>query len=179
MVDQVDTDFAPVKSCLWRRFFARSFDYLFFILVLLILTHITPLRFTSFHPYFFISVIFFWIFIETFLLSTVGTTPGKWLLSMHVSQKNGKKLSLRDSLHRSVSVWWLGLAAGVPIICLVTMLVASVKLSSTGTCSWDKMEGYKVSHKKLNPFKVLVFLVILASYFWFMSFNVNYVLSFF
>ncbi len=167
------------RSSPWRRLWARMFDYLFFILILQVLTRIFPLNLTSLHPYFFIAILFFWIFIETALIKTIKTTPGKWLLSMQVINKQGQGLSFRDSFHRSLSVWWLGLAAGVPIICLISMIVAAVKLSHLRVCSWDKGEGYQVVIGKLRTIKIVFFILILLCYSWFISFNVNYVLSFF
>lgn len=174
-----ETDKTHVVSCPWRRFFARFFDYAFFMLLLIILGRFTPIKVVSLHPYFLMTMLFVWVFIEAVLLKVIGTTPGKWLLSIQVLSRSGQYLSFRDSLHRSLSVWWLGLAAGIPFVCLVTMIVASVKLSMLGVSSWDRFEGYRVSWKKLSATKVLIYLLVLASYGFFISLNVNYVLSFF
>lgn len=163
----------------WRRWFARVFDYLFFILLLQVFTRITPFKLTSLHPNFFVITLFCWVFIETVLIHLMGTTPGKWLLSMQVADHEGKLLSWRDSLNRSLSVWWLGMGAGLPLVCLVTMIVAAVKLSNNGVTSWDKREAYQVQRGKLHPLKIVLYILTLLCYSWFVSFNVNYVLSFF
>lgn len=163
----------------WRRWFARTFDYLFFILLLQIVTRTTPFKLTSFHLYFFLTVFFVWVFIEMVLIHFMGTTPGKWLLSISVTTKEGKLLSFKESLHRSLSVWWLGLGAGLPLVCWVTMIVAAVKVSITGGSSWDRDEGYQVHQAKLHPLKIALYILTLSCYSWVIRFNVNYVLSFF
>lgn len=104
-------------------------------------------------------VIFIWLFVEAILLCTWGTTPGKALLRVHI-RREGIKPTFLQALSRSFSVWWLGVAAGIPIIMLVTMIVACVKLSSGKVTTWDRTGNFTVWHAKIGPIRILITIAI-------------------
>ncbi|MFQ5730064.1 MAG: RDD family protein [Waddliaceae bacterium] len=65
----------------WVRFWARQLDYSFGGLILAVLdTFLLEVNDTAF-PF---IVIFAWVFVESWLLSAWGTTPGKFLLRVSV-----------------------------------------------------------------------------------------------
>ena len=164
-----ETDQEFVKPRPWVRFWARMIDYSFFILILSL-----PLAFLNL-PLGFVSsfsgmvAIFLWVFVEAFLLSSVGTTPGKWLLRVSVRDQNHHKLSFSEGLNRSFSVWWLGMGAGFPIISFITMIIAAVKLNNTGKTSWDRRGEYRVFHGDIGVIRVLVVILYFLSYIWLLS----------
>ncbi|MDJ1421714.1 MAG: RDD family protein [Candidatus Methanoperedens sp.] len=116
----------------WVRYFARNIDYL-----------IAGLTFGFMMGLFFgpnaldgvpdlasgMFIIFIWIFIEAILLSSWGTTPGKWLFKTTIRTENGEKPNFSSAIGRSFSVWLKGYAIGIPFISLITLLMAYDKLT--------------------------------------------------
>jgi uncharacterized RDD family membrane protein YckC len=88
---------------------------------------------------------------EPLFLSNTGTTPGKWLMGVSVRRTNGQKLSLPRALGRFVSVWFVGLGAGIPILALITMLMSRSKLIADGQTGWDERLDTVVHHRKRHP----------------------------
>lgn len=151
----------------WVRFWARMIDYSLFYLVIWLLGGVFfkfPLFFA--HTFFWMVLIFLWAFLEAAFLCGCAKTPGKWLLKTSIYTNKRQKLSYREALSRSFSVWWLGFGAGVPILSWITMIVAAVKLSNVGESSWDKRCETTVYHKKVGPFRVLIAIIYFALYFW-------------
>ncbi len=149
------------KPRIWVRFWARIFDYLLFAFVIGVITALMRIPVYNL-AYLYLPVIFIWAIIESILLSTWGTTPGKWLLKVHVRSQDGHKLTFRDSLSRAFSVWFIGVGAGLPIVFLITMIVASVKLSNTGHTTWDRQQSLSVSHGHIGVIRSLIAIVIIA-----------------
>ena len=84
-----------------------------------------------------------WAFVEANLLSSIGTTPGKWLLGIRVITQQGNKPVLLEAFKRSIGVWWYGLGAGcVPLMPLM-MAVNCVRLIKNRPTRWDR-NGYFV-----------------------------------
>lgn len=101
------------------------------------------------------GISFSWVFAEAALLSTWGTTPGKWLLRITVRGPTGATLGFEEALGRSFAVWWMGLGAGFPIAYLITMGVAHGKLTSAGVTTWDREGGFRVNHALVGPYRSL------------------------
>jgi hypothetical protein len=147
----------------WIRFFARVIDISVFSSLLFTFL---PETITS-HGFIFSLLLFFlWIFVEAILLSTWGTTLGKWLLKTKVT-KSAKKLSFQEAIRRSFMVWWRGLAAGVPFIRLVTMFLACSILKEFKITSWDNDGGYTVSHKKIGIKRIVILALLLLFWLYF------------
>ena len=156
------TENEEVRVRPWVRFWARIFDYQLFILIFGLFVFYTagPELAVSFSMP--IVAIFLWTFVETFLLATCGYTPGKWLLKVTVRNEDGSKLSFRKALQRSFSVWWLGYGAGIPVINVITMIVACVKLSNLKTTTWDKHGHFRVTHDKIGFFRIAIVVLFFA-----------------
>jgi len=164
-----ETDQDYVRTRPWVRFFARMFDYSLFIIVISLIVAYTDVSFGRFSSYMGIIALFLWVFIEALLLSSFGTTPGKWLLKVTVRDENHQKLTFSGSLNRSFSVWWLGMGAGLPIISLVTMLVAAVKLNSSGATTWDRRNDLKVFYGTIGFTRGLIVAIYFLCYAWVFS----------
>lgn len=103
----------------WQRFWARSLDLslagLFVAAVLAYLFHTSTV--TSPGAFFsFAETLLIWVvvaLVEPLLLSTWGTTPGKWLMGLELRDYWGKKLSYGAGLQRVGSVF--GQAYGLEI----------------------------------------------------------------
>ena len=141
-------DYALFLICLWalRFFFQGSFPLGLF-------EHMIPFEF------------FAWIPIEALLLSTWGTTPGKFLLKTSLRQGRREKLLFTAALKRSFNVWFRGLGMGIPVINILCMLVASSKLRMTGMTSWDREDNITISHAPVAQWRlVFVTIVIFLSF---------------
>ncbi len=151
----------------WVRFWARMLDYgIFFGLGSGLLVAIDRFP-TLFSPiYLLIILTFLWVWLESFLLATWGYTPGKWWLKTQIRrQESLEKLYFRESIDRSLSVWFLGLGAAIPILSLITMIVANVKLSNLGMTTWDRRGEFIVYHDHIGLLRILftiVFFVAIA-----------------
>src|SRR5215475_14923420 len=111
-----------------------------------------------------------WIPIEAALIATFGRTPGKALLRVRVSNKNGSNLSFGQALSRSFGVWLKGLGTGlIPFVTLATLLVAHNRLSKNGVTTWDRDGRFKVTHGEVGIVRTLIaigiFAVIIAAAF--------------
>jgi uncharacterized RDD family membrane protein YckC len=105
-----------------------------------------------------------WIFVEAQLLAWWGTTPGKALLRTRVLNADGSHLSYGAALKRGLHVWWAGLGLGIPLITIITMLVARRRLLDEGRTSWDR--GHQVLHAPIGPGRwSLLALIFLAVFF--------------
>lgn len=149
----------------WYRFWARHVDYLIFGVVFAIALALTyPGALKIPEAGFSALTVFAWIFIEALFLSTWGTTPGKWLCSTVVRDTNGKKITYSVALGRSFNVWVRGVGFGLPIVIFITQIVAHNKLTAQGSTTWDSEGGFKVTHGKVHPVKVIFVILIYALY---------------
>ena len=57
------------------------------------------------------------------------------------------------ALKRSLDVWFRGLGLGIPIVTIITTLVAYFSLREDGETSWDRYSNCAVSHSKLSVFR--------------------------
>jgi uncharacterized RDD family membrane protein YckC len=104
-----------------------------------------------------------WIPIEAALIATFGCTPGKALLRVRVSNKNGSNLSFGQALSRSFGVWLMGLGTGlIPLVTLVTSLFAYNRLSKNGVTAWDRDGRFMVTHRQVGIVRTLIAIGIIA-----------------
>lgn len=153
----------------WVRFWARWIDNnLCGINIILTLTIYVPwavghyLNMVSSIPTVIsgMLVLFVWIFFETFLLSTWGATPGKWLLGITLRDSEGKRPTFSKAFNRSLSVWWRGLGIGFPLISLFTLINAHGELTNKGITSWDREGGFVISHKKIGYLRFILTILL-------------------
>ena len=150
----------------WRRYFARIVDYytggllaifvVGFISGLLFPDKVEGLSkvtvFTKASNYLTIVIIadlvlkIIWMPIEAVLLSTIGSTFGKWLFGISVRTTSGQMLSFNQALERSWGVLLKGMAFGVPFVLLFTQYFAYKRLTNTGATLWDAETDCIVTH---------------------------------
>lgn len=65
-----------------------------------------------------------WFVIEPLLLHYLGTTPGKWLLNLHVVNPDGSRLDLPAAIRRSLRVMFIGVGFGVPLLVLFCQVLS-------------------------------------------------------
>lgn len=147
----------------WIRFWARWIDTTIFLiiatLILIAVIHFIPyLTILLQIPDTLYGIIFLftYVFIEAFLLSTLGTTPGKTLFKIKLRDKNHKKLSYKIALRRSFTVWYVGLGIGFPLIQIITQIYAYKHLKKHGITSWDSDENLNLSHQKIGIGRIVI-----------------------
>ena len=154
----------------WRRLFARTVDMLTIgLLAVLVIAFGLGILFPSKAAAlsgalenqiiggFFVLTL--WIPLEAIFLSTVGTTPARWLFGISVKTANGGKLSFYQGLHRSFLVAFRGMALGIPIVAFLTQIFAYRRLTRTGTTSWDTAANSVVTHKTWGAGRAFVCVV--------------------
>lgn len=101
---------------------------------------------------FFAGIILFAVYlpIEAILLSTIGTTPGKWLFGIRITTNTGDKLTFGQALARALYVSLNGMGLGVPVVASIMQLLAYQRLTKAGATRWDASGGYIVSHTPWN-----------------------------
>lgn len=143
----------------WVRYWARMFDiYLAAIVGGIAVGIFNPDAFNEpgSDQLFGLIVVFAWVFLESLLLSTTGTTPGKWLFKTRLIPPSGEKPDYSTALSRSFKVWWRGFGIGFPLASLITLIVAHGKLTKNGITTWDKDDGFTVVHDRIGPLRVIV-----------------------
>lgn len=137
----------------WVRMWARSIDgAIWGILLYFVWFYISPKTYNlvnSYHRY--IDVfLFFWIFAEALLLSTWGTTPGKWILKVYVREDSGEKLTFKRALYRSVLVWLCGEGCGILYLGVLTGIASYFRLTNKGVAIWDEKGSFKIAYSKIG-----------------------------
>jgi hypothetical protein len=148
----------------WIRCLARFVDYSLFFLLLLLsrklfhgqlpfgkYEHLIPFEF------------FVWIPIEALLLSSWGTTPGKFFLKTKLKAGKRGKLDYMNALRRSFSVWFRGLGMGIPVLNFFCMLIAFNKLKLLRITSWDRDDHIVVTHYPIGRWRIYVAVFVAAA----------------
>lgn len=146
-----ETQKAPVPSedtyhkvrAPWRRYFARLFDQLIYIviwmLIGLLLLHKSPGSSSgdAWNSFAGVVSIIMTIFVEPLLLSTWGTTPGKWLLGLYVRSNIGQKLSYGEGIYRTVQALWYAAGFYIPIYNIVRGYKCYYDCTDGKTLEWE------------------------------------------
>ena len=157
------TQYRQLHARPWIRLWARSIDLLILGLVVsIIMAYLTPTLFIEFKIVHSLLVLFLWFLIEPFVLSTWGTTVGKYLLNISVLDLNGCKPTLNNAFSRSFWVWCAGYGFGVPIVSLFTLYFSYQRLNNSGTTRWDK-NNFIVTHGKIGFINTTLSILIVAA----------------
>lgn len=103
-----------------------------------------------------------WVPVEAILLSTFGTTPGKWLLNIKLRFVDGKRLTFGQSISRSAHVWLKGWGLGIPIVNLVALVISYNELVSKDISSWDEKGGTQILHGQLSILRKFLLIALIA-----------------
>lgn len=155
------------------RFLARTIDCSYFsVIVGLTLKAVSPQAFTSYKSVEYVSIsLIGWIFCEAFLLSTIGTTFGKWLLRITIKNEDGSALTIKQSLLRSTFVWACGIGCGIVYLDFVAEIFSFFYLKSKGKTIWDSKLHIYVSHEPIGIIRGILaaFLFLLPGFIIFAS----------
>lgn len=113
------SDQLPRVKAPWRRYFARSFDLFLYASLLdpiLILqgVNISNVGSSLDLLYMVVSLLLMYL-LEPIFLSKWGTTPGKAILGLWVTDLDGERMTLSDARSRTAGVLWRGMGLTLPI----------------------------------------------------------------
>ncbi len=154
----------------WVRYFARMIDInISSFLIVAIWSGFSPDSYNALFGeinYYLSNIIIYviWLFVESILISLVGTTPGKWVFNTNVKSVTGANVSFPVALKRSFTVFLMGLGFLIPLVNLVTLYKSYETLKNplnSGLTAWDYSCQTVVTTKKLNKFKIFIFLVLI------------------
>lgn len=141
-VPELIHDSLPEVRCPWRRFFARNFDlsvysvmWAMFLSAVMNINVISRSSAGSFLDA--IIVIILMIFTEPLLLSLFGTTPGKWILGLSVTDNSDRRLSYSEALARTWSALWRGMGLQIPVYSLVRQWKSYKACDEGETLEWE------------------------------------------
>lgn len=159
-IGSVPANFHP-----WRRFWAKYIDIILFANIPWTLIqsyfdidvdHIPIIYFTNR----IILTAFALLLIEPLVISTIGTTPGKWVFGITLT-KDGEKLKLKKAFWRGFVAWYQGYGVLIPFWCLITLTKSYDKLKTDGLTPWDKLCGTQVEHGKVRLLPLIILIIIL------------------
>jgi len=103
-----------------------------------------------------------WIPFEAAFVSSCGTTPGKWLLNIHLSNADRSNLTFGQALGRSIGMFVKGLGLGLPVVSFFTQLAGHSKLTKFGVTPWDRQYGVFVEHRPIRGGRILSIILTVA-----------------
>lgn len=156
----------PNKGKPWRRFWARFLDSgIHMVPVAFAFEKISPGNIaTTIEKYgqysLSMKLLPFVLIFEVIVLSIFGTTLGKFLLNIKLSDSGDNRISFPAALLRTFLLWIKGLAFGFPLVSMLTAGYAAGVIRKNGTASWDDSNGIKVTYGELSGVKT-VFAILL------------------
>lgn len=130
--DQEEQPWAP-----WRRYFARTFDLsLYTLLWGMLLACLCSLPFFTAFPLGVVSMITM-LFLEPLLLWLFGTTPGKWIMGIRITDEIGGKLPYSKGLARTLNALWWGMGMGIPLFSIIRLAMSYHAYSKGTMLSWE------------------------------------------
>jgi RDD family protein/uncharacterized protein DUF4339 len=127
----------------WRRYLARQLDTIIFTFLCLNIFGPIEVSSTFGGSLYMVSILMGWALVEGVLISRIGTTFGKWLLQIEVTDAYGQRLGLKQSLRRSFDVLLRGMGFGLTYIIVFAQLLSLHQLTTTGQTLWDR-DGHSV-----------------------------------
>lgn len=159
------TDFHPV-----RRLAARLIDY--GLLRLLLMTLIIVVFRVRPYGDFLSKLVgygtpFLAVPVYAFFLSKLGTTPGKWLMGLWVSDETDAKISYRCAVDREWDALRYGYGFGIPFYRLWRMYRSYKEYKDYGDCQWEakswlEFSAYKAGKKLIIAAFLVIFCLLYA-----------------
>lgn len=136
-------------SGLWARYCAKQIDAALFLLPAVLATQVTVMiavpnmvdyngEFSGPWQVYGVITLFYVAIIEAISISAFRSTIGKALAGISITAASGGRLNLWRSVARSIRVVIQGLGLGIPLIALITQIVAFQYVQKNGAAGWDK-----------------------------------------
>ena len=147
-------DALPVVTNLWRRLAARVLDWFF----LLMLTYTAAALFgwniarvAGALPGLGLAALL--LLLEPLLLHLFAATPGKALLGMKITRRDGGKLSYQEGINRHLRMLWEALGLWLPIWSWIQIYKCCKRWSEEEPQPWD--EGLAYTAQPFRPWRHL------------------------
>lgn len=169
------SDIIPEVRIPWRRFFARSLDYAAYttiwnVFLALILNININSRSTGSSALDGIVVIIIMFLLEPAMLSLFGTTLGKWILGIRITDNEGKLLTYRGARERTWRMLLRGWGLRIPFYGLYRQWMSYRANSDGETLEWEYHSAITLKDEKgwrifayLGMHAVLVGMLALAA----------------
>ncbi len=163
-----EPDHSPLSALkCFARFAARWLDFLlFFNLCIAVMFAFRSAGWIELSYFQFFSKVLIlllppWHLFEAYMITRWGTTPGKALLGIRITDKNGDHLGYAASLRRSLGVFVVGLACYIWFLPIISSLFAFYYLWWHGRTFWDSTTNTKVTHKAFHLRQVFLPFILL------------------
>lgn len=103
-----------------------------------------------------------WFALEAVLIHKFAFTPGKWLLGLSVTNKDGAFLDLSASIRRALRVMFTGVGFGWSILAIFCQALSLFTAKRLGSALWDYTGGHQVNANPLNPFRLITLVFVFA-----------------
>ena len=126
------------------------------------------------HPFFApVLITGTWVGVETLLMASVGTTPGKWLFGCFVQFSISDAYARREmqsqiwrSFKRAFRVWWEGMGCGFPLLAPILIAIAYEKLAQNHESDWDFAQDCLATHAPPGALNMVTGVCGLAAMLW-------------
>lgn len=136
-------DTIPPLTYPWRRLFAREIDLMLYGLPLNLLFSLvfrinpaTDAGETANAAILLLGLLLM-LFLEPLFLHLFGTTPGKAIFGLHLTDASGRRLSYAEGLRRTWTVFWRGYGLFIPVYILVRLWKSYKTCKANETEPWD------------------------------------------
>ncbi len=102
-----------------------------------------------------------WFIVESILLHRFGTTPGKWLLGLRVTNVDGTPLSLAAATLRYFLVMVFGFGFGWGLLALFFQAFSYFTIRALGNPLWDHAGGHRVQATPLVGWRIVTVILLL------------------
>lgn len=157
----------------WRRYFARMLDtVLLGTLIWIVLAVVFAAMSNDLYRVFFgspglatnrISATILTLAVvapvEALILGLTGTTIGKWVFGIRVTDAAGRSIGLVQAGLREAAVFLKGLGLGIPIVSLITMIAGYRMLKHDGATSWDYERPWVVTYRPAGAAQTILFVL--------------------
>ena len=147
----------PTTPVLWRRFWARWLDIHVYVAIWWLCMWASGRDIEAVLTNLWIMVVQLvpWFIAESILIHRFGTTPGKWLLGLRVTNVNGSLLSLAAATLRSFRVLVGGIGFGWSLLAVFCQTLSYFTAKRLGSALWDHAGGHRVEARPLVVWRLI------------------------
>ncbi|MCC8063807.1 MAG: MerR family transcriptional regulator [Clostridiales bacterium] len=152
-----EEDIVPRVTAPWRRYFARAFDLALYqtlwwcFLALGFRVNMVQREAGVLDT---AITLLLMLALEPLMLHFFGTTPGKWLLGLRVTDEEGRKLSYSAALARSWTVLWRGYGLYIPVYSWYRLWQSYKDCQDGGTLAWE-FDSQLTLRESRTPLRVM------------------------
>lgn len=177
-IDELPQVYDPI-----RRFFARFFDYTFYITLWYLVLYLTLRIDLQNRPFLYlildqIVTMALMLFVEPIFLTQFKTTLGKKVLGLWIENSDGTALKYHEGFSRTFLMLLEGMGFLVPLVTLFTQIISYNRCIQGEPQPWDKNIAYRIKDRKNSRglllallFTGLLSMTLLFQYLYFMPPN--------